>query len=194
MSRRNRVQPLLLAFALVLAPLAGLAQGAKLRMPDFPTLAAKATESMEISLDAEDIRNVGALTLGGRNAAGDPAMVELLKGLRGIHVMMFEFERPGQYTTRDIDGVVRQAERGGWKRLMYRRGQEDRMEMWMREDGSEGGLLVVVGEPKELVLIHIAGKVDLQTLSQLQGRLGVPHVPGVGRSATPPASSAPPGR
>jgi hypothetical protein len=115
----------------------------------------------------------------------------MLKGLHGIYVRMFEFDRPGHYASRDVDSVVRQVERGGWKRLLYVRSQEERMELWQRDGGADGGLLVVISEPLELVFINIVGKVDLETLRQLQGRMGVPVVPGVGRSSAPPASSAP---
>lgn len=189
--RKPRCQPLLLlALMLTLMPLAGIAQGAKLRLPDFAGLAEKAKESVEIALDDEDIRDMAPL-LAGRDAAGDSSFNRMLRDLRSIHVMMFEFDRPGQYSSRDIDAVIRQVERGNWKRLIYMRGEEDRSEVWMHEAGSDGGLLVIISKPRELALIHIVGKVDLETLRGLQGRMGVPRVPGVEGPRAPPAS---PGR
>ena len=187
---RYAVGPVLLLLALALLPLVTLAQGAKVRMPDFASLADKAKESIEISLDGEDIQDVSTM-MGGRGAASDPRFTEMLKGLRGIYVRMFEFDRPGQYSSRDIDSVVRQVERGGWKRLLYVRNPDERMELWLRESGTDGGLLVVVSEPLELVFINIVGKVDMETLRQLQGRMGVPYVPGVDKSPAPSASPAP---
>jgi hypothetical protein len=187
---RYGVGPVLLLLALALFPLVTLAQGAKVRMPDFASLADKAKESIEISLDGEDIQDVSTM-MGGRGTASDPRFTEMLQGLRGIYVRMFEFDRPGQYSSRDIDSVIRQVERGGWKRLLYVRNPDERMELWLREGGPDGGLLVVVSEPLELVFINIVGKVDLETLRQLQGRMGVPHVPGIDKSPAPPASPAP---
>jgi hypothetical protein len=61
--------------------------------------------------------------------------------------------------------------------------------MWMRDSTTDGGMFFVAAEPKELVLINIAGKVDLATLAKLQGHLGMPNM---GLGGAPPAPPAPP--
>ncbi len=66
----------------------------------------------------------------------------------------------------------------------------NQVEMWMHEAGansSDGGMFFVAAEPNELVVINITGKVDLATLAQLQGRMGMPNL-GLGNGA--PAGTA----
>jgi len=197
---------LMLALAITLLPLATVAQGAKIRMPDFSNLAEKASESVDISLDGEQLKSMSSLFGGGRDAASDAQFAELVKGLQGIYVKVFEFDKPGQYSLRDIEGVVRQVERDGWKKLLSVRDGEERVEMWTRDNHEDGGMFFFASEPDELVLINIVGKVNLEALRQLGGRFGVPNIPGIlgppAPAATParpaqpaqPAQPAPPGR
>jgi hypothetical protein len=71
------------------------------------------------------------------------------------------------------------------------RDKDENVGMWLHSGSNDGGMLFVATEPTELVLINIVGKVDLQTLSKLQGRMGVPFgVPGM-RPPAPPAAPAP---
>jgi hypothetical protein len=134
--------------------------------------------------------------MSGANA--DPKLAEQLKSLESVTVKVFSFDKPGVYSMRDIEGVVKQVETLGWKKLMSVRDGEERVEMWMRDGGAnpaDGGMFFVASEPKELVLINIAGKVDLSMLSQLQGYMGMPGAwmgaAGV-KPPAPPAPAAPP--
>lgn len=177
------------AMVVVLLPLA-VAQGAKIRMPDFSNLADKAKESVDISLEGEQLKSAGAF-LGGN--ANDPQVAELLNGLQGIFIKVFEFDKPGQYSMRDIEGVVKQVQLEGWSRLMSVRDGDERVEMWLRDNHVDGGMFFVASEPTELVMINIVGKVNLAALSKLQGKMGIPNLPGL-MPAAPPAPPAPPAR
>lgn len=174
-----------LLLALALAPAMVMAQTARLKLPDFSGLAAKATESVDIDMDADTLRMAGAFISGGSGV--DPQFAETVKGLQGIYLKVFTFDKPGQYSMRDIEPVVAQVQAQGWKKLLSVRDKEDRVEMWLRDNSTDGGMFFVASEPKELVLINIVGKVDLETLRRLQGRMGMPMLPGV-----PPAPPAPP--
>jgi hypothetical protein len=180
-----------LALAITLLPLATVAQGARIRMPDFSGLAEKAKESVDISLDGDQLKSAGSFFGGGKGAPSDAEFEELVKGLQGIYVKVFEFENAGEYSMRDIDTVVRQVEREGWKKLMSVRGTGERVEMWIRDNHEDGGMFFVASEPTELVLINIVGKVNLESLRKLQGRMGVPMMPGMGAPPAPPAPPAP---
>ena len=180
----QRLLPVMVAIAVL--PLAAAAQAARLKMPDFSGLAAKARESVDIDMDRDTLRNaLGFMT--GSNA--NPQLADALKGLESVTVKVFSFDKEGAYSPRDIEGVVKQVESGGWKKMLSVNEPNSRVEMWMHESsGSDGGLFFVSSEPKELVLINIAGKVDLSTLAKLQGRIGMPNL-GLG---APPAAPAPP--
>ena len=191
MMKRSRIWRISVAAALAAAmlPLAW-AQAAKLKMPDFSSLAGKAKESVDIDLDKDMIRNAMGFMAGDK---ADPQLAEALQGLEHVMVKVFSFDQPGVYSMRDIEGVVKQVESGGWKKLLSVRDGEDRVEMWMRDGTKDGGMFFVAAEPKELVMINIAGKVDLATMAKLQGHLGVPNM-GLGGPPAPPAPPAAPGK
>lgn len=193
MKSRNTFHHLLvmLALAITLLPIA-VAQGAKIKMPDFSGLADKARESVDISLDGEQLKSASSFFGGGKGGASDAEFNELVKGLQGVYVKVFEFEKPGQYSMRDIETVIKQVEREGWKKLMSVREDDERVEMWMRDDHADGGFFFVASEPTELVMINVVGKVNLASLSKLQGRLGVPMMPGMGGPPAPPVPPVPP--
>ena len=202
MTTRSRLwrMTMVTALAAAMLPLAW-AQAAKLKMPDFSGLAGKAKESVDIDLDKDMIRNAMGFMAGDK---ADPELTEALKGLEHVMVKVFSFEKAGVYSMRDIEDVVRQVESGGWKKLLSVRDGEERVEMWMRDGTKDGGMFFVAAEPKELVMINIAGKVDLATIAKLQGHLGVPNMgvqsylglpnPGPGAPPPPPAPPAAPAR
>lgn len=162
---------------LVLLPMVSVAQAAKLKMPDFSSLASRATESVDISLDGDMLKSASSFLGGGKE--GGPALQETLQGLQGIYVKVFSFDKPDVYSRHDVDGILEQASGRGWKSLMSIRDKGERVEMRMRDPGPDGGFLLVVTAPTELVIINIAGDVNLEKLRQLQGKLGVPHIPGI---------------
>lgn len=174
---------------LSLAPVLAMAQSARLKLPDFSSLAAKATESVDIDLDGDTLRMAGAF-LTGSAGANDPNFAETVKGLQGVYLKVFSFEKPGQYSMREIEPLLAQVQAQGWKKLMSVRDREDRVEMWMRDNSTDGGMFFVASEPNELVLINIVGKVDLETLRKLQGKMGVPMLPGMAPPPPPPPAPA----
>jgi hypothetical protein len=180
------------ALAIALLPLATVAQGAKIRMPDFSGLAEKASESVDIALDGESLKSAGSLFGGSRGPRNDAQIAEVLQGLQGIYIKTFEFDGPGQYSMRDIESVVRQVEREGWKKLLSVREKDERVEMWIRDDHEDGGMFFVASEPEELVLINIVGKVNLESMRQLQGRMGIPNLQGILGQPSPPSPPARP--
>lgn len=175
--------PLLLA-----VPLTVHAQAARLKLPDFSGLSGKATESVDISLDGDMLRSAGQF-MGGSNAQASGAVSEALKGIQGIYIRVFEFEQPNVYSTADLAGVRKQLEAPGWKRLMSVHSKDGHVDLFLRDAGkdpNDGGMAMVISEPKEFVIINIVGNVDPEKLRQLQGKFGVPSIPGLGT----PASSA----
>jgi hypothetical protein len=77
--------------------------------------------------------------------------------------------------------------------------------MWMRDNAADGGMFMIAAKPMELVLVNIAGSVNLESMRKLQGRMGVPAMPGgamgpmqgpmgpqPGMGPRPPAPQGPP--
>lgn len=187
-----------LFLTLVLLPVLATAQAAKLQLPDMSRLADKAKSSVDISLDGDMLKNAAGF-MGGGKEGSNAELSEVMKGLQGVYVRVFEFEKPDMYSMKDIESVVKQVESQGWKKLLSVREKTERVEMWMNENDADGGFFFVASEPTELVMINIVGKVDMATLSQLQGKMGVPNLPGMAPAApvppapaTSPAAPAPP--
>jgi hypothetical protein len=166
---------------LLAAPLAAHAQAARLKLPDFAGLAGKARESVDINLDGDLLKTAGQF-MGGPAGGTTPEVSKAMEGLVGVYIRVFEFDQPGLYSARDLAGVRAQLQAPGWKKLMSVQSKEEHVDMYLREDGGrpeDGGMAIVVSEPNEFVIVNIVGKVDPEKLRQLQGKFGVPAMPGV---------------
>jgi hypothetical protein len=175
------------------APLAAHAQAARLKLPDFSGLADKAKESVDISLDGDMLKSASGF-MGGASGSMPPEVADAIAGVQGIYIRVFEFERPDAYSQRDLEGVRRQLQAPGWKKLMSVQSRGEHVDMFLRDPGSnpaDGGLALVVSEPMQFVIVNIVGDVDLEKLRLLQGRFGVPGLPGMAPPAAPPALPAP---
>jgi hypothetical protein len=175
-----------------LLPVLAAAQAGKLVIPDFGDLAKKATSSVDITLDGDMLKSASHLMGGGggRNP-NDTDVSGLVAGLKAITVRSFMFDRPDMYSQQAVEGVLAQVEVPGWRKVVSVRQKGERVEIHMRENADDGGLLIVSEEPTELTIVNIAGKISLDQLRQLQGHMGVPNLPGMVGSA-PPAPPAPP--
>jgi hypothetical protein len=176
-----------------LLPVLAAAQAGKLVIPDFGDLAKKATESVDITLDGDMLKSATHLmgAAGGRNSS-DADVSSLVAGLKAITVRSFTFDRPDMYSQKDVDGVLAQVDAPGWKKVVAVRDKGERVEIHMRQNSEDGGLLIVTEEPKELTIVNIAGKINMDQLRQLQGHLGVPNMQGIVGGAATPAAPVPP--
>ncbi|MBI3667905.1 MAG: DUF4252 domain-containing protein [Acidobacteria bacterium] len=148
-------------------------------------LAAKAVESVDVTLDSS------MLKLAGKFLSGDDPdsakVKKLIAGLKGIYVKSFEFSKEGEYSEADVEAVRSQLKAPGWSRIVGVRSkrQGDNAEVYIKSD-SNGivGLTIVAAEPKELTLVNIDGPIDLDQLTDLGGHFGVPKMD-LDRSAKP---------
>lgn len=174
-------------------PVLAVAQAGKLAIPDFGDLAKKATESVDITLDGDMLKS--ATNMMGAGAHHNPAggdLSNVVDGLKAITVRSFTFDKPDMYSEQEVAGVLAQVDAPGWKKIISVHEKGERVEIHMRENSADGGLLIVSEEPKELTIVNIAGKINLDQLRQLQGHLGVPSMPGVIGNGGPPAAAATP--
>jgi hypothetical protein len=187
----------------LLLPALAAAQAGKLVIPDFSDLAKKATEAVDITLDGDMLKSATHMLGGaGRGNSSDTDVAGLVSGLKAISVRSFTFEKPDMYSTEDVERVLAQVNAPGWKKVISVREKGEHVEIHMRENTEDGGLLIVTEEPRELTIVNIAGKINMDQLRQLQGHMGVPNLQGIVGAAgpaapvppTPPAvtSAAPP--
>jgi hypothetical protein len=159
----------------VLLPAAVAAQGAKLQLDHLSRLAAKATESADVTVDAAALKqSVGFLA--GRG--GDPAKLqELVNGITGIYVKSFKFDSADAYSDADVEAVRKQVARDGWSRIVGVREKDELTEIYLwRDGGANGGLVVIAAKSRELTIVNIVGRIDLASLAALG-----PMIPKLGK-------------
>jgi hypothetical protein len=148
---------------------------ARLQLPAFDRLAQKASESVDVTLDAALLR----LAAGFLGSEGDAEVKQLLQDIRGIYVKSFEFDKDGAYSASDVDSVRAQLAHGNWTRLVdvksAREASHSEVYVWM-DGGAPGGLAILSAEPRELTIVNIVGRVDLEKLRKLEGQFGIPKM------------------
>jgi hypothetical protein len=142
---------------------------------DFPGLADRAEEVVDITLDASMLR-MAAKFFSGKNA-DERALREMVSGLEGIYVRSYEFAREGEYDRNLVDQIKKQLG-PSWKPLVtVRSKKKDNVNIYanMRGD-SITGLVIISAEPREFTVVNINGPIDMERLSGLQGQFGIPEI------------------
>ena len=180
-----RKHTLSVIFALLAPALAWAAPNPKLAMPEFAGLAQKATESVTITLDPALLAMAGRFLDG--NDPQDAATQEVLKGLRGIYVRSYTFDKDSAYQQADIDAVRAQLLAPGWNRLVETHSRKSRadVDIYIMIDNNQAiGLALIASEPRQFTIVNIIGAIDLDKLHKLEGQFGVPKLD-IGLSKTP---------
>lgn len=177
----------LLKFAAVkLAAIAGLvilsaagtalAQNPRIETSRLETLAAKASETVDVNLDEQMMQLTAKFFA---NKDGDAAKVkELINGLKGIYVKSFEFENEGLFTEADLESVRSQLRDPAWSKVLdVSNKKEGSVQVYLMRTGTQiSGLALLAVDPKEITVVNIVGPVDLEKLSQLEGTFNIPDL------------------
>lgn len=163
---------------LALPALASAADPGRLQLPDFSTLAKKATQSVDISLDPSLLR-IASGAINNDSGSNGAAVNDLIQGIRGIYVRSYTFDRPGEYSKADVEAVRAQLLAPGWQPIVSTHDlkQGSDVDIYVLRVGNRtDGLVILAAQPKQLAIVNIVGSVDLAKLAQLQGQFGVPKV------------------
>jgi hypothetical protein len=156
--------------------LAGAAGAQQLKW-NFDKLAARASDSVDVSLEGPLLR-LGTSFLSDTDK--DQAKIKkLVGGLKGIYVRTFEFKKPGEYSAADLETFRAPLHGPEWQRIVGVHSNEDgeTVEVYIRSEAKGiGGLAIIATEPKQLTLVNIVGPIDLDSLSELGGHFGIPEV------------------
>jgi hypothetical protein len=145
--------------------------------PAFDKLAAKAEESVDVTLDSNMLQLAGKFL---SNKDADQAKAKQVVGrLKGITVRSFEFAKEGEYSMADVDAFREQLKAPGWSRVVgvtSKKGSENTDIYLKASEGSQvGGLVVIDAEPKELTIVSLSGAVSIDDLAALGGQFGIPE-------------------
>jgi hypothetical protein len=153
--------------------------GPKLLLPDFSALNDKASDSVNIELDAQ------LLTLAGRfldtNDPQDAAAKEIIQGLQGIYVRSYTFDADYVYKESDLAAIRSQLSAPGWSRLVQTRSSKTHadVDIYVMLSGKQAvGLALIASEPREFTIVNIIGAIDLEKLHKLEGQFGIPKLDG----------------
>lgn len=163
----------ILVFILMLAA-AVPASAQKLNL-DFPGLADKAEEVVDITLDASMLRMASKFFAG--NDPEERAVADMIRGLSGIYVRSYEFAQPGEYD-RALADRVRSQLGATWKPFVTVRSKKKENVTILADMRGEKivGLVVIAAEPKEFTVVSIEGPIDIDRLADLEGNFGIPRV------------------
>ncbi len=138
---------------------------------DFPELEERADEVVDVTLDASMIR-LAAKFLGNE----EREVREMIRGLEGIYVRSYSFDKDGSYDRKLIDRVKSQLG-PTWKPLVTVRSRtKENVNIMadMRGD-SIRGLVIIAAEPREFTVVNIVGPIDIDRLADLEGEFGIPR-------------------
>ncbi len=142
---------------------------------DFPGLADRAEEVVDITLDASMLR-MAAKFFGGKNA-DERALRDMISGLEGIYVRSYEFAKEGEYDRNLVDTIKRQLG-PSWKPLVtVRSKKKENVNIYANMRGeSITGLVIISAEPREFTVVNINGPIDIDRLTSLEGQFGIPEI------------------
>jgi hypothetical protein len=181
-----------LAAALLAGPAFAQSKG-QLRLPEFATLADKASETVTVTLDSK-LLGMAARFL----SSEDPEQAKakkLVNSLTGIYVRHYLFDTDYAYPKGDIDSVRRQLNAPGWSRIVEARSKKDgtNVDVFVLIDGEKAqGLAIIASEAREFTIVNIVGNIDLEQLHDLEGSFGVPNLEI--ETGKKPAPAKPPAR
>ena len=151
------------------------AQDSRIQLSSLDHLAAKASQTVDVSIDERLIRLAAKVF---KDEGDEKQIKALLVGIKGIYVKSFEFDADGQITPADMETIRTQLRGPGWSRLVGVKSRKDGdFEVYLQLNGEQvGGLAVVHTDLRELTVVNIVGPVDLEKLAKLEGQLGIPDL------------------
>jgi hypothetical protein len=168
--------PLIATLLISSAALVAQAQDPRIQTASIDHLAAKASQTIEVSVDQRLLRL--AAKLFSDKDPEEKEIKELVAGIKGIYVKSFEFEADGQYTAADIESIRSQMRSPGWTKLVTVNSKKDgNLEVYLSMTGDiVNGLGVIATDDREFTVVNIVGPVDINKLAKLEGQFGIPDL------------------
>jgi len=141
------------------------------------SLASKAKESVEITLDSSMLKMASNFL--SSEKSDDAKVKSLITGLKAITVRSFKFAQEGQYRPGDLQPIRAQLRAPSWSKVLGVDDKDGRRtsEIYTKTDqGKIVGVAILSAEPKELSVVYIEGTIDLAGLANLGGNFGIPPI------------------
>lgn len=165
---------LVASLALLASASALSAESARLEIPDFSHLQAKAVESIDITI-GPFLLWLATKVAPERDEDGTEVK-KILWGIEAVYIRSYQFDTDGAYSSEDVERVRKQLRQKQWKPLIEVRSRHDdeNVDVFMSIEGDKPtGLAIVASEPREFTIVHVAGTIDPQHIGKLQATLGL---------------------
>jgi len=143
------------------------AQDARLQINHLDRLAARATESVEITMNDVQVQFLRKLV---SLSQSDQSKIKgLLTKLKGIYVRGYEFAQDGEYSDADIEAIRAQLRAPGWERIVEVRNRNSGGDevYYMPRNDEIAGFAAISTEPRKVCVINIVGPMDLEEMTLL---------------------------
>jgi hypothetical protein len=176
------IRKLIIALLVLYTGLQATAQG----LFDFGQIPGVGEPSVQIDLDPWLLGFVGEAT-----RPGDPATADLLAGLSGIRVRIYESMRDAAAVAGFVDDASQALESDGWQRMVYIQDGEDKVRIYVkREEANLSGMTVMVVDASDAVFLNIAGSITPEQLGRVVAAVGLDDVAGaLGSMGQQPANA-----
>jgi Domain of unknown function (DUF4252) len=140
-------------------------------------LGAGAKSSTSITLDGNLLKLAASFV-----GSGDESLKSLARGLTGVYVRSYQFERPGQYLESDLEPLRAYLRSGQWSKIVdVKEATKEGSEIYVQALPNDrlGGVVVISAESKEVTVVFISGVMNASDVAKLSGNLGIPDLPDV---------------
>jgi hypothetical protein len=144
-------------------------------------LSAKAEESVDITLDGSLLR-MAARFLSDKDDPDVAKVKRLLAKLEGVYVRSYQFAEDGEYSRSDVESVRSQLQAPTWGRIVGVRSRRDGNDvdvfLKLPGNGTLGGAVIIVAEPRQLTFVNVVGTIDPEEVADLGGQFHIPKLHG----------------
>jgi hypothetical protein len=137
-------------------------------------LAARASDVTEVTLDKNMLGFASKFM--DRKDKDQDSVRQLIQGLDGIYVRSYEFDKDGQYSMEEIEGLRKAFETPEWSPMVRERERKtgETTDVLVKlVNGEPHGMFILTAEPKELTIVLILGPIRLDQLGELNGIAGL---------------------
>jgi hypothetical protein len=145
--------------------------------PNLEALAARADESVRVSLDGSLLQMAAKMIPDEDQHSA--AIRKIIAGIQGIYVRSFQFGSDGEYSAADLESAKAQFRDPSWSRMVSVQSKaEGDCDVYIRgaAEGKLAGIAVVAGEPRELTIVRIVGEISPEQLVDLGGEFHIPRL------------------